>query len=130
MKSDFQDPAQDPRLTAYALGELTDPNEIEAVESLLRGSPELRREVESLRGTAELIQLELDQEPCPSLAPHQLARLGEPPRSWSLWPRVRPGNRSWWVPAGLATAAAVNSRMASTVSGLAGWPIATSRTAS
>ncbi len=107
MKSDFQDPAQDPRLTAYALGELTDPNEIEAVESLLRGSPALRREVESLRATAELIQQELEQEPCPSLAPHQLASLGEPPRAWSLWPRVRPGNRSWWIPAGLATAAAV-----------------------
>ena len=107
MKSDFQDPAQDPRLTAYALGELTDPHEVEAVESLLRGSPALRREVESLRATAELIQLELEQEPCPSLAPHQLASLGEPPRSWSFWARVRPGNRSWWIPAGLATAAAV-----------------------
>lgn len=107
MKSDFQDPAQDPRLTAYALGELTDPNEIKAVESLLRESPALRREVESLRATAELIQQELEQEPCPSLAPHQLASLGEPPRAWSLWPRVRPGNRSWWIPAGLATAAAV-----------------------
>ena len=107
MKSDFQDPAQDPRLTAYALGELTDPDGIEAVESLLRGSPALRREVESLQATAELIQQELEQEPCPSLAPHQLASLGEPPRAWSLWPRVRPGNRSWWIPAGLATAAAV-----------------------
>ena len=107
MKSDFQDPAQDPRLTAYALGELTDPKEIEAVESLLRGSPALRREVESLQATAELIQLELEQEPCPSLAPHQLASLGEPPRSGGFWAGLRPGNRSWWVPAGLATAAAV-----------------------
>lgn len=105
MKSDFQDPAQDPRLMAYALGELTDPNEIKAVESLLRGSPALRQELESLRATAELIQLELEQEPCPSLAPHQLASLGEPPRSGGFWPRVRPGNRSWWFPAGLATAA-------------------------
>ena len=107
MKSDFQDPAQDPRLMAYALGELTDPKEIEAVESLLQGSPGLRREVESLRATAELIQLELEQEPCPSLAPHQLAGLGEPPPSRSPWPRVRPGNGSWWFPAGLATAAAL-----------------------
>ncbi|MCY3776425.1 MAG: hypothetical protein OXH11_10615, partial [Candidatus Aminicenantes bacterium] len=107
MKSDFQDPAQDPRLMAYALGELTDPKEIQAVESLLQGSPALRREVESLRATAELIQHELEQEPCPSLAPHQLANLGEPPRSRGLWPRVRPGNGSWWFPAGLAAAAAV-----------------------
>ena len=107
MKSDFQDPAQDPRLMAYALGELTDPNEIEAVESLLRGSPALRQEVDSLRATAELIQLELEREPCPSLAPDQLARLGEPARSRSLWPRARPGNGSWWFPAGLAAAAAV-----------------------
>lgn len=107
MKSDFQDPAQDPRLMAYALGELTDPKDIQAVESLLRRSPALRREVESLRATAELIQLELEQESCPSLAPHQLARLGEPPRTRSLWPRVRPGNGSWWFPAGLSAAAAV-----------------------
>ena len=107
MKSEFQDPAQDPRLTAYALGELTDPEDIQAVESLLRRSPALRREVESLRATAELIQLELEQEPCPSLAPKQLASLGEPPRSRRLWPQVRPGNRSWWFPAGLATAAAL-----------------------
>ena len=107
MKSEFQDPAQDPRLTAYALGELTDPKDIQAVESLLRRSPALRREVESLRATAELIQLELKQEPCPSLAPEQLASLGEPPRSRRLWPQVRPGNRSWWFPAGLATAAAL-----------------------
>ncbi len=107
MKSDFQDPAQDPRLTAYALGELTDANEIEAVETLLQRSPELRREVESLRATAELIRFELEQEPCPSLAPHQLASLGEPPRAWRLWPRIRSANRSWLFPAGLATAAAV-----------------------
>lgn len=107
MKSDFQDPAQDPRLMAYALGELTDPKEIRAVESLLQGSPALRQEVESLRATAELIQLELEQEPCPSLAPQQVASLREPARSGSLWPRVGPGNGSWWFPAGLATAAAV-----------------------
>ena len=91
MKSDFQDPAQDPRLMAYALGELTDPKDIQAVESLLHTSPALRREVESLRATAELIQHELEQEPCPSLAPHQLANLGEPPRSRGLWPRFGPG---------------------------------------
>ena len=107
MKSDFQDPAQDPRLMAYALGELTDPKEIRAVESLLQGSPALRQEVESLRATAELIQLELEQEPCPSLAPQQVASLREPARSGSLWSRIRPGNGSWWFPAGLATAAAV-----------------------
>ena len=107
MKSDCQDPAQDPRLTAYALGELTEPKEIEEVEGLLRGSAALRREVESLRATAELLQVELEKEPCPSLAPRQLASLREPPRTWTFWPRVRPGNRSRWFPAGLATAAAV-----------------------
>ena len=107
MKSDFQDPAQDPRLTAYALGELTDPKEIEEVEGLLRGSAALRREVESLKATAELLQVELEKEPCPSLAPQQLASLREPPRTWTLWQHVRPGNRSWWFPTGLATAAAV-----------------------
>ena len=105
MKSDFQDPAQDPRLTAYALGELTDAKEIEAVETLLRGSPELRREVESLRATAELIRFELEQEPVPSLRPHQLANLGKQPRWWNLQRSGR-RNTSWWLPVGLATAAA------------------------
>ena len=106
MKSDFQDPAQDPRLTAYALGELTDAKEIEAVETQLRGSPELRREVESLRATAELIRFELEQEPVPSLSPHQLANLGKQPRWWNLRRSGRPRNPSWWFPVGLATAAA------------------------
>ncbi len=106
MKSDFQDPAQDPRLTAYALGELTDAKEIEAVETLLQGSPELRREVESLRTTAELIRFELEQEPVPSLSPHQLAKLGRQPRWWNLRRPGRPRNRSWGFPVGLATAAA------------------------
>ncbi len=106
MKSDFQDPAQEPRLTAYALGELTDAKEIEAVETQLRGSPELRREVESLRATAELIRFELEQEPVPSLSPHQLANLGKQPRWWNLRRSVRPRNPSWWFPVGLATAAA------------------------
>ena len=106
MKSNFQDPAQDPRLTAYALGELTDAKEIEAVETLLRGSPELRREVESLRATAELIRFELEQEPVPSLSPHQLAKLGRQPRWWNLRRPGRPRNRSWWFPVGLAAAAA------------------------
>ena len=106
MKTDSQDPAQDPRLTAYALGELTDAKEIEAVETLLRGSPELRREVESLRATGELIRLELEQEPVPSLSPHQLANLGKRPRWWKLRRSGRPRKKSWWFPVGLATAAA------------------------
>lgn len=106
MNADFQDPTQDPRLTAYALGELTDPKEIEAVEALLRASSALRREVESLRATAGMIQHELEQEPLPSLTPDQLANLGKRPPSWRLWTSGRPQKTSWWFPAGLATAAA------------------------
>ncbi len=115
MKSDSQDPARDPRLTAYALDELTDAKEIEAVETLLRGSPELRREVESLRSTAELIRFELEQEPVPSLSPHQLAKLGKQPRWWNLRRSDRPRNRSWWVPTGLATAAAATVIVATVI---------------
>lgn len=106
MNADSPDPSQDPKLTAYALGELTDPKDIEAVEALLQESPALRREVESVRSTAKLIQSELGQEPLPSLTPQQLANLGKPPRAWSLWPSVRPRNASWWFPVGVATAAA------------------------
>lgn len=49
-------PADDPRLTAYALGELTGPADLAPIEALLAASPEARAEVEEIRAlSARLI---------------------------------------------------------------------------
>ena len=60
----------DPRLTAYALGELDDAERAE-VESLLAESDEARRFVEETRATARLLTERLGREPRPGLAPEQ-----------------------------------------------------------
>jgi len=58
-------PVDDPRLTAYALGEL-EANEIPAVEALLAQSPEARAEVEAIREMAGVLGTELAAEPTPA----------------------------------------------------------------
>lgn len=54
----------DPRLTAYALGEL-DATERANVERELAQSPELQAEVEAIRRAGEQLSRELASEPCP-----------------------------------------------------------------
>jgi anti-sigma factor RsiW len=95
----------DPRLTAYVLGEL-DPSEHEQVESLLRESDECRRAVEEIRLTTGWLTTELHheqdtfvQQPLPNLQPlpnHQpvAAILGT----------LYEGKRSWWSRSGLKLA--------------------------
>jgi len=56
----------DPRLTAYALGEL-EPAEVAAVESQLAACPESRRAVSEVCATAQLLTAELGREPAPGL---------------------------------------------------------------
>ena len=58
----------DPRLTAYALGELDAADRAE-VEALLADSPEARRFVEEIRATARLLTEQLHQEPAPASPP-------------------------------------------------------------
>ncbi len=60
----------DPRLTAYALGELDEPEKA-AVEVELADSAEGRQSVEEIRFTARLLAEQLRQEPAPGLAPAQ-----------------------------------------------------------
>jgi len=64
----------DPRLTAYALGEL-DEKERAEIEALLAGSEDARREVEDIRRTSELLTQELAAEPSPGLSDAQRAAL-------------------------------------------------------
>ncbi|MBC8873309.1 MAG: VWA domain-containing protein [Planctomycetes bacterium] len=60
----------DPRLTAYALGEL-DEREAQSVEAELEGSQELLDEVEAIRRTSSLLAEHLGSEPCPELTGEQ-----------------------------------------------------------
>src|SRR3954454_21743250 len=64
--------ASDPRLTAYALGELDDHDGADdraEVEAMLAASPEAQSFVEEVRATARLLAEHLQREPSPGLAP-------------------------------------------------------------
>jgi Ca-activated chloride channel homolog len=60
----------DPKLTAYALGEL-EGEERAAVEALLQKSPEARQWVEAVRQTVQKLEAELLEESCPVLTTKQ-----------------------------------------------------------
>src|SRR5438067_215358 len=60
----------DPRLTAYALGEL-DPTEQTTVERLLAESPASQAALGEIRGVAALLAIELRQEAAPELTSAQ-----------------------------------------------------------
>ncbi len=62
--------SNDPRLTAYVLGELDDASRVE-LEAELAGSPELRRGVEEIRQAAQLLRETLHGEPAASLTEGQ-----------------------------------------------------------
>ncbi len=63
---------EDPKLTAYVLGEL-DAAEQAEVEARLRDDPEARAAVESIRATTQWIEGALTQEPLPEVKPPQAA---------------------------------------------------------
>ena len=64
--------SDDPKLTAYALGEL-DEKERAEIEAAL--NEQSRREVEEIRATAALLSKELANEPCPALADTQREKI-------------------------------------------------------
>ncbi|MCC6907614.1 MAG: von Willebrand factor type A domain-containing protein [Phycisphaerales bacterium] len=101
----------DPRLTAYALGELDDAERAE-FESLLADRQDLRAEVDAIRSLAGELHEELMSEPAPALSGKQrdairaraqdapsLRLVGEDDRTF------RPA--AWWWRAGVSGAAAV-----------------------
>ncbi|MBX3746309.1 MAG: von Willebrand factor type A domain-containing protein [Verrucomicrobiae bacterium] len=69
----------DPRLTAYALGEL-DPAEREHLEALLATSPEARQELEDIRAAANHWTEALASEPAPAIEATFPDRLAQVPR--------------------------------------------------
>ncbi len=66
---------KDPRLTAYALGELESEDERIEIERALDGSEELTQIVAQIGQTAELMTEELQKEPSPGLAPRHQQRI-------------------------------------------------------
>ncbi len=101
----------DPRLTAYALGELDEAERAE-FEALLADRADWRAEVEAIRGVADELRDELMREPAPALSGSQREAIraqaqGQPPLRL-----VGDGGRTfrpaaWWWRAGVSGAAAV-----------------------
>ena len=91
--------ANDPKWTAYALGEITDEKERAEIEIVLEESEEMRRLVEDIRRTAGFLKAELRAEQPAGLTQAQRERIEE---------RANAGkSRLGWRPAwALATAAA------------------------
>jgi Ca-activated chloride channel family protein len=69
---------EDPRLTAYALGEIEDQQERSAIESAVAQSTELQQAVAAIRDMRELLTKGLAAEPMPELSEFEKARMGEP----------------------------------------------------
>ncbi len=111
----------DPKLTAYALGELDDAEQAE-VEAALRQSPELRRAVDEIRRTAALLSEHLQAEACPPLTAEQreaIFRQSEEPASPAAAAAEKPRRRRRIV---LPLAAAASLLLAVGIT-LYAWPL-------
>lgn len=62
--------SEDPRITAYALGEL-DPSEVDDFEKILQDCPEAKSEVDAIRDTITTIKEEFDEAPKKELSEEQ-----------------------------------------------------------
>jgi Ca-activated chloride channel family protein len=92
--------ANDPRWTAYALGELTDEGEIAEMESILAESSEMRQLVEEIRQTAGMLKEEFQAEPPLHLTQAQRETIEEKSKPGVSWFGLKPA----WA---MASAAAV-----------------------
>jgi Ca-activated chloride channel family protein len=77
----------DPRLTAYALGEM-EKSEREAFEALIAEDPEAQDEVEALRALGLQLEAELSAEAAPELRPAAREALFEAARPRPAWRRL------------------------------------------
>ena len=82
----------DPRLTAYALGELTDGAERAQVEQLLAASPEARAELADIRALSAALTAEYEQE----RAAAESTPTGQPANVVTM-PRARPRAYASWL---------------------------------
>ncbi len=86
----------DPKLTAYVLGEL-DEKERAEVEAQLAGSAELRRAVDEIRKTTELLTKELESEPAIALSAAQRLAIEAKAAKLNGRPVEQPGKRPWLI---------------------------------
>ncbi len=98
----------DPRLTAYALGEL-DGEEARAVEAWLATSEEARAEVEAIRGFAVVLESELSTSEGRELTATQRRAIGERSERFGKLRRRKVVRRVGFAVTGLAAAAVVVS---------------------
>ncbi len=97
--------ANDPKWTAYALGEIGDAQERAEIESILEESEEMRRLVDEIRGTADLLTEQLGTEPSPGLTEAQRNRIEKKANSFRSWFAFRP---AWAVACATAAVALVS----------------------
>lgn len=88
--------ANDPRWTAYALGEVTDPSERAEMDRALEESPDAQRLVDEIRDTSLLLANELHAEPALGLTNAQRRRIDARSRREKGWSWLR---LSWAMPA-------------------------------
>lgn len=104
--------SNDPRLTAYALGELDEAERVE-LDALLRERSDLRDEIEAIRAVAGDLREELSHEPAPQLSAEQRASIkSRAAGEGGGWRLAGEGERTfrpaaWWWRIGLSGAAAV-----------------------
>ncbi len=92
--------ADDPRWTAYALGEIADEKERAEIEGILAESAEMRRLVEGIRETAGLLKEELRAEPALTLTQTQREKIESRAGAGRSWLMRKPV----WIFAGAAAA--------------------------
>ena len=92
--------ADDPRWTAYALGEIADEKERAKIEGILAESAEMRRLVEEIRETAGLLKEELRAEPAVTLTQTQREKIESRAGAGRSWLMRKPV----WILAGAAAA--------------------------
>ena len=86
----------DPRLTAYALGELS-PSERPEIEAALRDSAECRAAVSEIRQVAESLQVGLGAEPCPQLSPERKESVLRAVPAPEPSAHRSPSTPGWWM---------------------------------
>jgi Ca-activated chloride channel homolog len=82
--------ANDPKWTAYALGEITDEQERAEIESILKESVEIRQLVEEIRQMAGLLKEKLQAEPAINLTQAQREQIEEKATAGRNWFGLRP----------------------------------------
>jgi Ca-activated chloride channel family protein len=98
---------EDPRLTAYALGEIEDPSERAEIERAVAAASELQAVVAAIRETGDLLIAGLASETAPTLSEFDKARLSQSAQPKVIERFAIDLRQKWPLVAGLAAACAV-----------------------